>query len=259
MESSKSFSNEYDRLEKLASEIKKTNLDNYKIGNYCDALDETKNWCVGEIIDRQNDQLKVHFEGWSSKHDIPVFLGKVKKTDHFRKFTKGYSGQKNTAFRTLTFSKEDFLSFKNFTIELKENLKILSQNINILKENINTASSDNLYLFSNALDITQNLRGKAFFKVDYFMTNPFNNQNSKEMVTETIEILYDYLDIVVYYLKIYKDNIQYTEILRKFPDLFLADIICSIVASLYEILFTLKRIFGRDERVNYIYKVIFFD
>ncbi len=246
--------NEYERLEKLALELKKNNIDNYKIGNYCDALDETKNWCVGEVIDRQNDQLKVHFEGWSSKHDIPVLLGKVKKTDHFRKYTKGYTGQKQTAFRTLSFPKEDLLNFKNFVKELNENSKHISINISLLREN-NSESTQILSLYCNALDITQNLRGKAFFKLDYFMSNPFNNHNSKEMVSEVVEIIYDYLEIIVFYLRFYKENIQYTEILRKLPDLFLADKICAIIASLYEMLFTLKRIFGKDDRVNYFYRV----
>ena len=252
---SKTTLNEQERLEKLALEIKKINIDNYKIGNYCDALDETKNWCVGEVIDRQNDQIRVHFEGWSSKHDIPVFLGKVKKTDHFRKFTKGYTGQKQTAFRTLNFIKEEFLNFKNLVKGLRENFKLICRNSDSLTENINGDSSEILTLFSNALDITQNLRGKAFFKLDYFMTNPFNNHNSKEMGAEVVEIIYDYLEIIVSYLQFYKENFQYTEMLRKFPDLFLADKICAIIASLYEMLTTLKRIFGRDERVNYFYRV----
>jgi hypothetical protein len=256
---SKSIFIEYERLEKLALDLKKANIDNYKIGDYCDALDENKNWCVGEVIEKQNDQLKVHFEGWSPKHDIPVFLGKVKKTDHFRKFTKGYTGQKQTAFRTLSFPKEDFIDFKNFVKDLKENFKILNKNSNLCQENINSESPDFLTLFDNALDITQNLRGKAFFKLDNFMSNPFNNHNAKEMVSEVVDIIYDYLEIIVCYLKFYKENIQYTEVLRKIPDLFLGDKISSIVASLYEILFTLKRIFGRDERVNYFYRVNFFN
>lgn len=255
---SKLLFDEYERLEKLSSDLKRTNIDNYKIGNYCDALDETKNWCVGEVLDRQNDQLKIHFEGWSSKHDIPVFLGKIKKTDHFRKYTKGYTGQKQTAFRTLTFPKEDLIKFKNFVKELKDNFNIINKNINTLKENnINPESADYLSFFNNALDITQNLRGKAFFKLDYFMTNPFNNHNCKEMVSQVVEIIYDFLDLIVYYLKFYKENIQYSEILKKYPDLFLADKLCAMVASIYEIIFTLQRIFGKDERVNYFYRVKF--
>lgn len=255
---SKTIFNEYERLEKLSLELKKTNIDNYKVGNYCDALDETKNWCVGEVVDRQNDLLKVHFEGWSSKHDITVLLGKVKKTDHFRKFTRGYTGQKQTAFRTLNFTKEDFLNFKNFVKELKENFNTISSNNSLIKENNLDKPTEILSFFSNALDITQYLRGKALFKLDYFMTNPFNNQNVKEMSSEVVEIIYNYLEIIVCYLLFYKENIQYTEILRKFPDLFLADKVCSIIASFFEILLTLKRIFGSDERVNYFYKVKIF-
>lgn len=251
MESLKSSQTDYERLEKLANELKKTNIDNYKVGNYCDALDETKNWCVGEVVDRQNDQIKVHFEGWSSKHDIPVLLGKFKKTDHFRKFTKGYSGQKMTAYRTLNFQKEDFLAFKELVQDIKANI----QNLLSISSSNEEKNNSVRFILDNALDITQILRGKAFFQLDFFMTNPFNNYNVKEMVGELVDIIYEYLDIIYSYLVFYKENIKYTEINKKFPDLFLVDKNCAIISSLYEVLFTLKRIFGRDERVNYFYKV----
>ena len=125
-----------------------------------------------------------------------------------------------------------------------------------MKDNsIISESSNYLSIFANSLDITQNLRGKAFFKLDYFMTNPFNNHNVKEMVGEVVDIIYDYLEIILMYFKFYKDNIRYTEIIRKYPDLFLKDKMCATMSSLYEIMITLKRIFGRDERVNYFFKV----
>jgi hypothetical protein len=251
----------YESLEKIAIENKPKILNIYEVGNFCDALDETKNYCVGEIIENKGDQYKIHFEGWSSKHDIIVSMGRSKKIEHFRKFTKGYTGQKMTAYRILNFQKEDFLQFKNMIKEIKE---IFSSNNNINNNNndsdndieiLNNFHTNILDYFKDAYLITQILRGRMFFKLDYFMTNPFNNQNAKEYVPEIINVMYDYLDFAKGYFKLYKEQLFLTEINKKFPDLFLVEKSCAISASFYEILISLKRIFGKDDRVNYFYKV----
>jgi hypothetical protein len=257
----------YEFFEKTAIENKPKISDIYEVGYYCDALDETKNFCVGEIMENKGDQYKVHFEGWSNKHDIIVAVGRSKKIEYFRKFTKGYTGQKMTAYRVLNFQKEDFLQFKNTVKAVKE---IFTINININEiENIdkdNNYDYDNnnflnnfhkniLDYFKDAYYLSQILRGRMFFKLDYFMTNPFNNQNAKEYVPEIVNVIYDYLDFAKGYFKLYKEQLFLTEINKKFTDLFLVDKSCAISASYYEVLHSLRRIFGKDDRVNYFYKV----
>ena len=227
----------YEQLEKTAIENKPKNSDIFKVGNFCDALDETKNFCVGEIIENQGDQYRVHFEGWSNKHDIIVTIGRTKKIDHFRRNTKGYTGQKMTAYRTLNFQKEEFLQFKKL---IKEQKEIFSSSE--IENNINFSYQKILDFFEDANSVTQILRGKIFFKLDYFMTNPFNNQNPKEYVPEIVEVIYDYMDFSKGYFKIFKDFIFLTEINKKFPDLFLVEKSCAINASYYEVLKNLKRI-----------------
>ena len=43
----------------------------YKLSNYIDAKDTVNHWCVGQIvdIDEEKNLVKVHFEGWSSRYD----------------------------------------------------------------------------------------------------------------------------------------------------------------------------------------------
>ncbi len=43
----------------------------YKLSNYIDAKDTLNEWCVGQIVDtdEKKNLFKVHFEGWSSRHD----------------------------------------------------------------------------------------------------------------------------------------------------------------------------------------------
>ena len=71
-----------------------TDLDTFKVGNYVDVMDDSKNWCVGEIIERVGDTVLVHFEGCSNKYDEKVKIKRVNKITHFRRFTKGYTGLK---------------------------------------------------------------------------------------------------------------------------------------------------------------------
>ena len=59
-------------LEKITEKIPKLktlSINNFYEGNYIDSLDEAKTWCLAEIVMRNNDFVKVHYEGWSSKFD----------------------------------------------------------------------------------------------------------------------------------------------------------------------------------------------
>ncbi len=87
-----------------------------------------------------------------------------------------------------------------------------------------------------------------------------NNYDSKQAhigntVNQIIDLLYEFLDFSIEYLTFYKKNSYILEFLEKYPESYLIDEKCAFMASSYEILFTLKRIFGRDERVNAFYKV----
>ena len=46
-------------------------LPDYQLNTYIDAKDTVNHWCVGQIVDIDEDKntLKVHFEGWSSRYD----------------------------------------------------------------------------------------------------------------------------------------------------------------------------------------------
>jgi len=69
--------------EKIKSEIDEINqkllnpmnfkTDNFHMGLYCDVLDSSKNWCVGQILEKKENVVKVHFEGWSDKHDTVFY------------------------------------------------------------------------------------------------------------------------------------------------------------------------------------------
>lgn len=99
-------------------------------------------------------------------------------------------------------------------------------------------------------EITQNLRGTIFLKVDILMTNSYDAKSLQSSILNVVDILYDYLDFSIEYLEFFKKNLYYQELLEKCQDLFLVDEKAAVIASLFEIFINLKRIFGRDERIN---------
>ena len=59
-------------LENITEKILKQKIqfiDNFNDGNYIDAMDEAKTWCIAEVVVRKGNFVKVHYEGWSSKYD----------------------------------------------------------------------------------------------------------------------------------------------------------------------------------------------
>lgn len=52
-----------------AIKLKIQHIDNFIPGNYVDAMDDAKNWCIAEIVNRKGNYIRVHYEGWSSKYD----------------------------------------------------------------------------------------------------------------------------------------------------------------------------------------------
>lgn len=41
------------------------------LNQYIDTKDTVNHWCVGEVIDinDENNQVKIHFEGWTTRYD----------------------------------------------------------------------------------------------------------------------------------------------------------------------------------------------
>jgi hypothetical protein len=56
----------------------------YDFDQYVDAKDGLNNWCVGEIkdINRQEQTMKVHFEGWGNRYDEVSLRELLTLADH---------------------------------------------------------------------------------------------------------------------------------------------------------------------------------
>lgn len=222
---------EIENLEKIIPMLSSLNLDPFIVGNYIDAVDETKQWCVAEILERQGDNVLIHFEGWSSKLDEKVNIKRTAKINHFRRYSRNYSGQKRTAYRMYTYSQVDYDNIKSLIEKLRQSK----------------------FLCFDAMETTQILRGKIYTYLDIFMTTNYGNLTEK-IVPQVVDLLYDYLDLVVDWLEFYKENFHLSELLIKNPDLFLIDAKSAVMSCTSEICHSLKRIFGGDYRVSEFFR-----
>ena len=100
-------------------------------------------------------------------------------------------------------------------------------------------------------EVTQIIRGKIFTNIDVFMTNLSSNQFVKEIV----EVLYSFIDLMVEFLVFVKEEIKYSDFLSKNSDYYLVDFKCALFACCYELVITMKRIFGGERRLNEFYKL----
>ena len=224
--------NEIQELIELGKSLKSSSLDFFIQGSYCDAIDETKKWCIAEIIERNGDEVIIHFEGWSDNHNKKVNIKKASQIAHFRKHSKNYTGQVKTAYRIYEFVESDYIFIKNW-----------------IKKIVDT----NFECFESANEATQILRGKIFTYLDIFMTTNYSQKSSK-IIPLIVSLLYDFIDLVVAYFEYYIKNAYLYDALVKYPDLYLVSTKCAIVSAIPEIVFSLKRIFGCDNRISDFYR-----
>lgn len=223
------YDEEIKYLNKLAQTIEVKNPKYFQEGLYCDAIDETKKWCLAEILVVKDKNITVHFEGWSDKYNNTFNINHTSKIAPLRKYSKNYSGQSKIAYRTYEFKIEDY---------------------NDIMQWLDLCIETQFKCFKNAFDTTQLLRGKLYTFIDIFMTTKYTNDIQKEIIPLIMNLLYKYIDFVIAFMKFYIENAYIYDILVKYPDLYLADVKCSIVASYPEIISTLLKIFGKDNRVN---------
>lgn len=64
----------------------------YKDGDFIDAMDTVQKWCLAQVSLSQELGARIHFDGWSSKHDCNYRWNSYKIAP-FRKYSRGYTGQ----------------------------------------------------------------------------------------------------------------------------------------------------------------------
>jgi hypothetical protein len=69
-------------LEKKLEILRKYNpTDYYEEGRFIDAQDTVNSWCLAQIVNVDNKNLNIHFDGWSSRWDVVSFIYTVSQHD----------------------------------------------------------------------------------------------------------------------------------------------------------------------------------
>jgi hypothetical protein len=118
-------------------------------GDYIDAIDSVNKWCLATIVEKDDNNVRVHFDGWSSKWDVNYRLTSYKIAP-FRKYSHGYSGQ--------------------FRMPLRQNITFTPEWLEEQITQINKVIESDFECM-NARDITQYLRGQFFISCDFLMSN----------------------------------------------------------------------------------------
>lgn len=193
-------------------------LSEYKEGCFIDSKDTMNTWCVAKIIniDFEHKNLKVRYEGWSDKWDTTLPFNSS-RISQFRLKSELYTGQKGIALRSFYFDNEYLLSV--------------------------AAAMENLP--KSAFEITQFLRGELFLLIDCLLVYEYKGINELD---QSIVFFTKTLDFITNWLK--SSEIHFQILNSSKSEGFMTDPQVALAAAWPELLFTLKRLFGLDQRTG---------
>ena len=189
------------------------------VGMYVDARDTVSTWCVAEVLTISVNEVKVSFDGWSSKYDEEFRL-KSSRIAPFRMYSKGYTGQIKNPLRRMEYSAEWI------DTQMKKIKEVIESDFKVLK---------------TAFEITQYLRGKVFIYVDFLMANEYKNPQEEckkaiEFLKLVIKLFVRWMELFPKYKQSFLEGEQYTK-------LYLVDRNVAFASCGYELYDMMKSIF----------------
>lgn len=200
-----------------------------KPGLYVDAVDTINAWCVAQIVEIDDNMVKVHFDGWPPKWDDWMKITSYKIAP-FRKNAIGYTGQTKIAIRKGELTPEEYLQLiHKIDICIQNNLKGLG-----------------------AHETTQFYRGELFCTLDHLMGRSY--EASDEALYEVaIKFIKKCLELVATYLKLIPEMLVSLDEAEREPDLRLVDENVAIAACCTEFMEMLKTIYCLNPRTLRFY------
>lgn len=205
----------------------------YKHDLYVDAKDSVGKWCVGQIVELDEDKniARVHYDGWPLKYDemIPLTSNKIAP---FRYFTTWYTGQVGSAYRDFHFN---FVLNEKFKKELKD---ILENGFEILE---------------TPRKVTQYIRGDLYFYVDSMLSLFLNT------TVDELPMIYEFMGyvfkVIQLWLRVFQKtlfkNYKYS---LKHKKLYMVDFDTALAKSGFELIDILSKSFGKWPRCLDLYK-----
>jgi len=61
----------------------------FEVGDFVDVLDTVQRWCVGRVVEKKDDKVLIHYEGWADRWNEWMPMSKNRRLALFRTYTKG--------------------------------------------------------------------------------------------------------------------------------------------------------------------------
>eukprot|EP01022_Parablepharisma_sp_SALTPOND_P031230 TRINITY_DN78_c0_g1_i1.p1 TRINITY_DN78_c0_g1~~TRINITY_DN78_c0_g1_i1.p1 ORF type:complete len:2462 (-),score=272.77 TRINITY_DN78_c0_g1_i1:2173-9558(-) len=206
-----------------------------KVGTYLDVKDTASTWCLAQVIRLSGDVLRVHYDGWSEKYDEVLFQSNTQQDFRtfsqriapFRKYTRGYTGQKSTALR--------------YTCPTLEEIQDATHLVQKLTESNLTSIT--------AKEYNQFVRGALFVLMDFLMTNwPGKKEIFKGEVEAILGLCNAVIKFVCKWLSLFPKYYPYYIEAMQHPNLYLVSLNHAVAVSLPELSEMLKLNFGLIKR-----------
>ena len=194
---------------------------NAKVGDYIDAVDSVHKWCLGQVVARDDQAVKCHFDGWSSRWDS-AFRWTSCKIAPLRRYSIGYTGQVKIPLRA------------GMQLEIESCQNERDYVLSLIKNDFRGLT---------AYELTQYLRGKLFVYVDFVMGQGGQSYTEEEAVAVD-QLLRAVLRLIVAWLNKLPQIMQKClEEHRRDPELYLVDEDLALCNSCPELMALLKWIF----------------
>ena len=168
----------FEAKQKAAREFLDSLWLNLKEGDYIDALDTVPKWCLAQAVARDENSVRCHFDGWSSKWDVSCRWSS-NKIAPFRRFSRGYTGQVKTPLRQGMVFDAEACRYEREEIE-----SLIARDFQGI----------------SAYALTQYLRGKLFIEVDFVLSSPTYTDSDcaevNEFLRATIRLVVAWLNKV---------------------------------------------------------------
>lgn len=208
-----------------------------KEGEYVDAEDSVKNWCVAKVLEKDDarEELSLHFDGWHEKYDEVIEI-KSSRIEPFRLITNGYTGMTKTTRR--------------------DGWKYHYGDLETLKRKVEDTLEADFENLKSAHEATQFLRGELFFYVDGYLAN-WKSSDEDADYRDVIEFMHVVFKLIIRWMDIFpKKYMKYYEIHKRSKQEYLVDKDVAIAASGYELIKILDHCFKRHDRIYKVTKLV---
>lgn len=188
-------------------------------GIWIDAMDTINAWLSAVIVEVEENNIRVHFDGWPAKWDEWMKIGSY-KVSPFRKHSVGYTGQTKIAMRKDEYGVEYYTEMmKNIDLCIQNDLKKLG-----------------------AMGTTQFYRGTVFTALDTIMGRTYE-ESDEELLEISVPFIKKVLELICTYLKLIPTMLKSFEEDTYCDDLYLIDENIAIARCHQEFIEMIKVIF----------------